>query len=280
MAHVQKFNAKQLGHILDHCEREGGCRNREEQNIDWSRTHLNYGLSNSDRSVHDRILEVYESQMKQTGKAVRKDAVLVCDWVVTLPKDCDEREKFFEETFAFISERYGSENCFGYVHMDETTPHMHCCVVPEKDGKFCAKNVVSRRDLQTFHKDLQEHLDLNGVQASVLLDEEDLENKALSHVPQKDLDKARKAYRRELIRGNEYLQARHDSLEEDCNRLEQRKTDLQASCDRLETEIDGLERKRVRYRAGITAQALEAAQGVQRASHEEIAKRTIPTLDW
>ena len=45
----------------------------------------------------------------------------------------DERmqELFFEETYAFLSERYGAQNVISaYVHLDERSPHMHFAFVP------------------------------------------------------------------------------------------------------------------------------------------------------
>jgi hypothetical protein len=95
----------------------------------------------------------------------------MADWVVTQPKTLPpERSKeFFQHTFQFLSERYGEKNVVSaYVHMDETTPHLHFAFVPvtkntgKSAGKFpeklCARQVLTRHDLQTFHTDLQNYL--------------------------------------------------------------------------------------------------------------------------
>ena len=101
----------------------------------------------------------------------RKNVNVMISWVVTLPKEMndksdDEKRKFFERTYEFLKERYGVENVISaYVHMDETQPHMHFAFTPvmydvKKDRyKFNAKVVGSRKDLRTFHKDLDVYLE-------------------------------------------------------------------------------------------------------------------------
>ncbi|MGK0647499.1 plasmid recombination protein, partial [Enterococcus faecalis] len=52
----------------------------------------------------------------------------------------------------------------GVVHNDEKTPHMHFSFVPvtfdekKQREKVSAKLVLNRKDLQTFHQDLDRHL--------------------------------------------------------------------------------------------------------------------------
>lgn len=105
----------------------------------------------------------------------RKDLKAMVSWVVTKPENVteDEQERFFEETYAFLRKRYCDkvEKAVGMspvitavVHLDETTPHMHFKFIPtyydKKTEKWrvSAKEVLNRRDLQTFHKDLSAHM--------------------------------------------------------------------------------------------------------------------------
>ena len=51
-----------------------------------------------------------------------------------------------------------------YLHVDETTPHLHYCFVPvvtDPDGteRLCAKQLMSKKELQSFHKDLDRELE-------------------------------------------------------------------------------------------------------------------------
>lgn len=105
----------------------------------------------------------------------RKDLKVMVSWVVTKPENVteDEQERFFEETYAFLRKRYCDkvEKAVGMspvisavVHLDETTPHLHFKFIPtyfdKKTEKWrvSAKEVINRRDLQTFHKDLTAHM--------------------------------------------------------------------------------------------------------------------------
>src|SRR5699024_3845203 len=98
----------------------------------------------------------------------RADVKVMADWIVTLPEELNgapegSQKQFFEETYDFLSERYGEENVLaGVVHNDETTPHMHFAFMPvtydEKKEKISAKEVLNRNELKSFHQDLYNHL--------------------------------------------------------------------------------------------------------------------------
>ena len=48
----------------------------------------------------------------------------------------EQTKQFFELSYKFLSERYGEQNVISaYVHMDETTPHMHFLFIPIVDDK-------------------------------------------------------------------------------------------------------------------------------------------------
>lgn len=167
MAHMQKYKATALGHMLKHYERakdeKGNYIKFGNQDIDISKTDLNYDLCDKQGSLFDR----YEDVKKTVHMHNRKDINVMVDWVITLPAgvSSDEQDKFFKESYKFMSDRYGKDNVIGAnVHLDETTPHMHFSFVPvtfdekRKRYKVSAKEVVNRKDLQTFHQDLNEHM--------------------------------------------------------------------------------------------------------------------------
>ena len=53
-----------------------------------------------------------------------------------------EIEEWAKDMYRFMSERFGEENIVGcYVHLDETTPHMHLTLLPIQDGKFAFKKL-------------------------------------------------------------------------------------------------------------------------------------------
>lgn len=191
MAHVEKFAVSAIGHMCDHYER-GKDIERSNENIDSSRTPQNYNLGPA------RELWQVDFIRQRTGEVKcqkRADVKVMCDWVITIPKDFQaahphrERE-FFERTYEFLTSRYGEKNVISaYVHKDEVTPHMHFAFVPVTEDKrrggfkVSAKEVLTRTDLRTFHGDLQAHLEKTlGVKVNVLNEATKDGNKAIAEL--------------------------------------------------------------------------------------------------
>lgn len=163
MAHMMKHTKASCGHMFAHFDRK--AENISNENLDRTRTHLNYNLAVNQQMeqgefVRQRCSEVYCHN--------RKDINVMVSWIVTAPKDLPEQEQnlFFKASYEFLQNRYGKDNVVSaYVHMDEVTPHMHFAFVPVVyDQKKCiykvsAKEAVDRSDLRTFHKDLQKHVE-------------------------------------------------------------------------------------------------------------------------
>jgi len=221
MAHMKKYKKISTGAMTNHYDRtqEG---TQERDNIDPSRSGDNYvifadnmtkgkDLEALTHRVRGCINKAIEEHKETTGRSPRSDAVLFGDWIVTLPKDCEQPDEFFECVVEFMKLRYGSENVLGgYVHNDETTPHMHIPVIPVVDGRLKGKAMLSRKDLLSFHHDLQEYMDDHDIQASVLLDDDAVADKLLSSIPQDKLDVFKAAIENEI---EEQVDERTEKLE-------------------------------------------------------------------
>ena len=167
MAHIAKYKKFALGHMLNHYARSKDIEKavvRSNDNIDASRTHLNYNLAEHQQLIQ---LDFVHKRLSEIRVQNRKDINVMLDWVVTLPKllNSDEQERFFRETYNFLNERYGKENVISaYVHLDEITPHMHYSFIPvvedkKKGGyKLSAKEKITKNDLKSFHFDLSKYL--------------------------------------------------------------------------------------------------------------------------
>lgn len=176
MANVEKFNMSAVGHVCAHFAREAD--NYSNENIDEDLTWTNYNLA-PDREVSQ--VEFVKKMLDEIPHAKRKDLCVMSSWCVTAPKTlpATQHERFFQLTYDFLVERYGSRSglsesvCVSaYVHHDETTPHMHFAFLPvvqTADGsqRFCAKECVNRRDLKTFHSDYKNYLMNHGMYADV-----------------------------------------------------------------------------------------------------------------
>ncbi|EIB6804462.1 MobV family relaxase [Enterococcus faecalis] len=107
---------------------------------------------------------------KNLQSAVRKDAVLINEWIITSDnqffkdKDGKEIKNFFEVAKSYFSEKFGADNiCYAQVHMDETTPHLHLGIVPfNAEYKLSAKTVFNRQALQAVQDELPKYLNERG----------------------------------------------------------------------------------------------------------------------
>lgn len=58
-----------------------------------------------------------------------------------------EIEHWTRDMYDFVCDRYGEENIIGfYIHMDETTPHLHCTILPIENRKFAFKKMFAGKD--------------------------------------------------------------------------------------------------------------------------------------
>ncbi len=161
---MEKFTKNAMPNVLDHNGRSDSERkpNRSNEAIDPSRSHLNYNLAADAQPLppmafcRNRLNEI-----NIHGNA----NVYMIGWVVTVPKTLPENEHkpFFKSCYDFFEKTYGKENVISaYVHMDETTPHLHYMTIPVTQGKkgekLCAKEITSREHLSMMHPAMEAYV--------------------------------------------------------------------------------------------------------------------------
>ena len=215
MAHLEKYKASSVGHMLAHYRRDPSSLGRE--NIDPARVGMDYtlaidpadglvkpmeGVEPNWATVEGRIERVNERAKAEGKRAVRKDAVVMADVVVTLPENVREGDEgaFFGWTYCFLADRLGSGNMLGgFVHRDEVRAdgspvrdHMHAPFTPILDGRFNFKKMCPRTFYQSLHKDLGDYLEQHlGYRPEIELEDGKRAQKALSRVDKRDIDAAR-----------------------------------------------------------------------------------------
>ncbi len=176
--HVEKYTKSQCVRMCNHYERTpDDGRKRANENINPALTANNYNLAGTEKtSGYVRMKRILERDDVFVYAGGRANMNTMCDVVLTVPKSlpADRHRAFFENAYQFLVNRYGVDGgrnvVSSWVHMDETTPHMHFSFVPlveagEKQKakgfsyKLCAKAVITRRDLKTLHTDLQKYMD-------------------------------------------------------------------------------------------------------------------------
>ncbi|HFD1766133.1 TPA: MobV family relaxase [Enterococcus hirae] len=164
VARMAKMKTGNLGGIQRHNQRE--TDNHSNKDIDVTRSHLNYDLVNpATINYQKRVREIIDSQRTST-RAVRKDAVLVNEWIITSDKEFFETadsKAFFEDSLAYFSKRCGAQNIvYATVHLDESTPHMHLGIVPMIEQKLSSKQMFTREALKEIQDELPAYLKAHG----------------------------------------------------------------------------------------------------------------------
>lgn len=156
VCHMQKLGSGALGGIQSHNNREKESKTNPD--IDYSKSENNYSLVECEN--YRKAIKANIDDLK-LEKAVRKDAVLACSFVITSSQDFfknqspEDTKAFFADTVKFFQERYGEKNVIAaQVHLDETTPHMHLLLTPIRDGKLSAKAIFDRKELQGLQTEL------------------------------------------------------------------------------------------------------------------------------
>lgn len=161
---MEKMKRENLGGIQQHNQRE--TDNHSNKDIDVTRSYLNYDLVNTNGiNYREKIQEIIDSQ-RVSKRAVRKDAVLVDEWIITSDRPFFENantETFFQDALDYFSERCGKQNiAYATVHLDETTPHMHLGIVPMTEGRLSSKQLFSRQSLREIQDELPRFLQERG----------------------------------------------------------------------------------------------------------------------
>ncbi len=167
--HVEKYKKGGVSSIERHNERKNENYSNEE--IDPSRTHLNYSLIQRDNESYYRsVMKLVNARDNPSGKALRKDAVVLCEFVITSSNEffenlpAEEQRRFFEEANQYLQDFFGKEKCiYSVVHNDEHTPHMHFGFVPlTAENKLCGKEIINRSVLFRLQSEMPKFLQEKG----------------------------------------------------------------------------------------------------------------------
>ncbi|HDF5421060.1 TPA: plasmid recombination protein [Staphylococcus aureus] len=155
--------------IQKHVQRENN--NYENEDIDHSKTYLNYDLVNANKQNFNNLIDEKIEQNYTGKRKIRTDAIKHIDGLITSDNDFfdnqtpEDTKQFFEYAKEFLEQEYGKDNLlYATVHMDEKTPHMHYGVVPiTDDGRLSAKEVVgNKKALTAFQDRFNEYVNERG----------------------------------------------------------------------------------------------------------------------
>lgn len=166
-----KGGAGGLGIHIDRIKVEREDNYNSFPNADPARTHLNisypcngYEAMPLQSAISKRLKEGYKD-MNNSGelRKIRKDACIFSEHVFTgthedlkaIEADPQRLQEWVQANRKFAEEMYRAENIVRFtLHLDETTPHIHCVIVNlTEDGRLAAKEILGGR------KDLKEKQD-------------------------------------------------------------------------------------------------------------------------
>ena len=69
----------------------------------------------------------------------------------------DEIERWAKDVYTFVCGRYGEQNIAAFiVHLDELNPHIHCTLLPIKDGRFAYKEIFAGKDKYEYSERMKQ----------------------------------------------------------------------------------------------------------------------------
>lgn len=247
VVHMMKIKSGAVGGIQSHNNREHEPKTNPD--VDMSRSEDNYDLvpcDNYKRSIKEKLSNLVES-----SRAVRKDAVVVCNFIVTSDNEtmnalgADRQREFFRDSVKWFSDRYGADRVLNAtVHMDETTPHLHIGVMPiTQDGRLSAKAIFTKTEMKAiqteFARDVGEKYGLErgieGSERTHLSEARFKEQKALEMANEhgaiaQELQIIAEDCKQELSEATRSL----ETVKQELSTMQDRKDTLQGEIERLE----------------------------------------------
>lgn len=271
---IKKYKSHQSGHILQHSY-ENWNRQLNNEKVNKALNHLNYQIAINEPITSNWIKNAKELVKASTNRNVRKDAVVLASNVITKPQNVPESDEklFFKHCFDFYKEKLvkngldlENSHITGFVHMNETTPHMHLQFIPvqktDKGYKLNAKKILNRSLFQTQHDELIEYIeDKLGYKPGLLIDEENDIDKLLGRydIDSKDYQRVKNALTADLINEKECLRRDIKEQREQERNLDSEYNELMKQHKRLEdtkseiTEQIGLRDRVTTLKSEITA---------------------------
>ncbi|WP_113529324.1 MobV family relaxase [Staphylococcus aureus] len=245
--------------IQKHVQREN--INYENEDIDHSKTHLNYDLVNDRKQNFNNLIDEKIEQNYTGKRKIRKDAVKHIDGMITsdnkffsnqTPADT---KRFFEHAKEFLEQEYGKDNLlYATVHMDEKTPHMHFGIVPiTKDGRLSAKDVVgNKKALTSFQDRFNEYVNERGYELERGTSREltNRQHEQVSRYKQKT-DYHRQEYEHESQKLDDIKQKNENMLQEYQKSLETLKKPLNVKYEHETEKVGGLFNKEVQETGNV-----------------------------
>lgn len=146
VCHVSKGKGQSKG-LTEHNEREKIPKNA---NPELSKLNKIEDFKTLGKNLDERAMSVIEKS--GVTRKVQKDAVLYCPILLSGSHETMEKitkegklDEWMQDNRKFLANKFGEKNIISFaLHADETTPHIHCSIVPIINDKNKKGKEVSR----------------------------------------------------------------------------------------------------------------------------------------
>lgn len=123
-------------------------RESVSDNVDSSRSHLNYRLVDAVDSAHflenvENVInpETGETPPKKDAKSTKLMEIVISASPAQLSLEAFDQRQYFEDCVNWVKQKHGSESVISaVVHLDEDTPHLHIHAVPLNQIEATTRN--------------------------------------------------------------------------------------------------------------------------------------------
>lgn len=238
MAHIEHFKKSDVKRLANEYDRDDKYMTSQDvSRIDLGRIEQDYVLSQNEFAPR-RSMDEYrrsarplsskiESRLSDSDLTVssRKDLNVMSCWIVTVPDELkgnkEQEDKFLRIAYDFTCERYGRNNVMdGFVHKDETSPHIHIPVIPVKDDRVSSKALFTRTELSQYHKELDKRMEIEFGMPGLILNGRTKGNYTVSELKERTKHEKAILRREKEVEDIEVLQRKINALEDRVERLE------------------------------------------------------------
>ena len=142
----QKYKLGSVAKLERHQQHRSHLTNRAHpEQVDKNRTWKRY-----DETMSKTVRKAIKEQEKNTGRKVRKDANVICEFVLTFSPEMSGQfnmPDWVRANFSWISKIFGKEKFLrADLNMDQKTPHLHCFVLmTDEQGKFNSSKFFNKK---------------------------------------------------------------------------------------------------------------------------------------
>ena len=142
----QKYKVGSVANIERHQNYREKLRNRKHP----EKEHLNRTWKRNDETMTQTIKKAIKEQERETGRKVRKDANVLCEFVLTFSPEMESTINlplWVQANFNWIKETFGKGKLIrADLNCDETTIHIHCFVImTDEQGRFNSSRFFNKK---------------------------------------------------------------------------------------------------------------------------------------